>query len=39
MKDKAWATFEKCIRSVDSIEEAEEEMTKANGIITFQLVW
>ena len=35
MKDKAWATFEKCIRSVDSIEEAEEEMTKANGIITF----
>ena len=35
MKDKAWETFEKSIRSVDSIEEAEEEMTKANGIITF----
>ena len=35
MKDKAWKTFEKSIRSVDSIEEAEEEMAKANGIITF----
>ena len=35
MKDKAWETFEKSIRSVDSIEEAEEEMSKAGGIITF----
>ncbi len=35
MKDNAWKTFEKCIRSVDSIEEAANEMTKAGGIITF----
>ena len=35
MKDSAWETFEENIRSVDSIEEAEEEMDKANGIITF----
>ena len=35
MKDKAWKTFEKSIRSVDSIEEAANEMSKAGGIITF----
>ena len=35
MKDKAWETFENSIRSVDSIEEAADEMSKAGGIITF----
>jgi len=35
MKDKAWEIFEKNIRSVDSIEEAASEMSKAGGIITF----
>jgi prolyl-tRNA synthetase len=35
MKDNAWETFEKGIRSVDSIEEATHAMTKAGGIITF----
>ena len=35
MKDKAWQTFEKSIRSVDLIEEAANEMSKAGGIITF----
>ena len=35
MKDKSWETFEKNIRSVDSIEEAADEMDKASGIITF----
>jgi prolyl-tRNA synthetase len=35
MKDMAWETFENNIRSVDSIEEATDEMTKAGGIITF----
>lgn len=35
MKDKAWKSFEKSIRSVASIEEAAEEMSKEGGIITF----
>ncbi len=35
MKDSAWETFNNSIRSVNSIEEAEKEMTKAGGIITF----
>ena len=35
MKDKAWEKFENNIRSVDSIEEAADEMSKAGGIITF----
>ena len=35
MKDKAWEKFENSIRSVDSIEEAADEMSKAGGIITF----
>ncbi len=35
MKDKAWESFENSIRSVDSIEEAADEMSKAGGIITF----
>jgi prolyl-tRNA synthetase len=35
MKDKSWKSFESNIRSVDSIEEAAEEMSKAGGIITF----
>ncbi len=35
MKNRAWETFENNIRSVDSIEEATDEMTKAGGIITF----
>jgi len=35
MKDTAWETFKQSIRSVDSIEKAEDEMDKANGIITF----
>jgi prolyl-tRNA synthetase len=35
MKDKAWKTFNNSIRSVDSIEEAANEMAKAGGIITF----
>jgi prolyl-tRNA synthetase len=35
MKDRAWETFENNIRSVDSIEEATDEMIKAGGIITF----
>ena len=35
MKDKAWESFENSIRSVDSIEEAAEEMSKEGGIITF----
>jgi prolyl-tRNA synthetase len=35
MKKKAWETFQNSIRSVDSIEEAADEMSKAGGIITF----
>ncbi len=35
MKDNAWEIFNNSIRSVNSIEEAEKEMTKAGGIITF----
>ena len=35
MKDKAWESFENSIRSVDSIDEAAEEMSKEGGIITF----
>ncbi len=35
MKDKSWEIFEKSIRSVNSIEEATDEMSKAGGIITF----
>jgi len=35
MKDKAWKSFENSIRSVDSIDEAAEEMSKEGGIITF----
>jgi prolyl-tRNA synthetase len=35
MKDKAWGSFENSIRSVDSIDEAAEEMSKEGGIITF----
>ena len=35
MKDKAWEIFENSIRSVDTIEEAADEMSKAGGIITF----
>jgi len=35
MKDQAWETFKKSIRSVNSIEEAADEMDKASGIITF----
>jgi prolyl-tRNA synthetase len=35
MKDKAWETFKNSIRSVNSIEEAADEMSKAGGIISF----
>ena len=35
MKDKAWETFENSIRSVDSIDDAADEMAKEGGIITF----
>ena len=35
MKDKALEIFDRSIRSVDSIEEAADEMSKAGGIITF----
>ncbi len=35
MKDKAWKTFQNSIRSVDSIEDAADEIAKEGGIITF----